>query len=89
MVNYSTKFKIRAYDLQEASTRNASSEPVGVEVLLDSDGQGELDLGVVELLHMWSSALVGLDFLHTDNLDGVGTSTVASTHVAVCKKGSI
>lgn len=38
----------------------------------------------VELLDGGSAALVGSDHLHLHDLDGVGTGTVASTHVTVC-----
>lgn len=38
----------------------------------------------VELLDGRSAALVGSDYLHLHDLDGVGTGTVASTHVTVC-----
>lgn len=40
----------------------------------------------VELLDGGSAALVGSDHLHLHDLDGVGTGTVASTHVTVCEQ---
>lgn len=41
----------------------------------------------VELLDGGAAALVGSDHLHLHDLDGVGTGTVASTHVTVCGRG--
>lgn len=38
----------------------------------------------MELLDGGSAALVGSDHLHLHDLNGVGTGTVASTHVTVC-----
>lgn len=70
-------------DLEEASTRNAGRESVGVEVLLDALRQGELNLAIVELLQVGSTALVGLDLFDSDDLDRVGTSTVTSAHISV------
>jgi len=43
----------------------------------------ELDLGVVELLGGRTTTLFGGNFLHLDNLDGGGSSSVPCTHVAV------
>lgn len=51
--------------------------------MLDSLGQRELDLGVVELLHLRSTAIRGLHDLHLDYLYGVGARAMTGTHVSV------
>lgn len=45
--------------------------------------QWELDLGIVELLDVHTARLGSCDGLHLDDLDGVGTGTMTSAHVAV------
>lgn len=69
--------------LQKTRTWDSSGEARGVEVSLHSVWQRELDLRVVELLHMRSSAFVGCNLFHTDDLNRVSTSTVTGTHVSV------
>jgi len=51
--------------------------------VVDTLDQWELDLGVVELLDVHAARLGGRDGVHLDDLDGVGTGTVAGAHVAV------
>lgn len=56
-----------AEDLQEAGVG-----PLGLEdgsgLLLDSGWEGELDLGVVHLLHAVTTGVLGGDGLNTDDL---------------------
>lgn len=51
--------------------------------MVDTLHQWELDLGIVELLDVHTTGLGGSDGLHLDDLNGVGTGTMTSTHVTV------
>jgi len=51
--------------------------------VLNSLRQWELDLGVVELLHLGPATVRGLHNLHLDYLYGVGTRPMTGTHVPV------
>ena len=51
--------------------------------LVNSVSEGKLDLCVVELQSVSPSALGGSNFLNLDNLDGMGTSSVASSHITI------
>ena len=51
--------------------------------LLDTGRQRELDLGVVHLLDKCSTSLACSNWLHTNNLNAVSSSTVTSSHIAI------
>jgi len=58
---------------------------------IDSVGpvwQREFDGGIVELLDVWASAFVIFNFLHSDDLDGVSTCTMAGSHITVALSDS-
>lgn len=69
--------------LQKSSPRDTGGEAILVEVLVHTHRQRELDLRIVELLHMWSAALGCLHLLDADDLDRVGASTMTGAHVTV------
>jgi hypothetical protein len=50
---------------------------------MDSLGQRELYLGIVELLHLGSAAIQGFHDLHLDYLYGVGACAMTGAHIAV------
>lgn len=54
--------------------------------MLDSFGQRESDLGVVELFDLGPATVASLDDLHFDDLDRVGAGAMASSHVAVAQR---
>ena len=72
--------------LQEPGLRDSSSESCFVEVAVETDGQRESDLRVVELLHVGPSALVGRDLFHSDYLNRVGSGPMSGTHIAICQQ---
>merc|ERR1740129_38796 len=68
--------------------RSGSCEARSMQLPVNSVSQRELDCGVMELQSVWSPALAGSNLLNLDNVDGVGTSSVASTHVTVTSSHS-
>jgi hypothetical protein len=58
-------------------------EARSVQLRVDSVWQREADLGIVELLHCCSAALVGGNGLHAHDLDGVGSGSMPRSHVTV------
>ncbi|KYM97365.1 hypothetical protein ALC62_11969, partial [Cyphomyrmex costatus] len=69
--------------LEEIGARLPDAEPWHTISVLNSFGQRELDLGVVELLYLGSAAVCSLYNLHLDYLYGMGTCTMTSTHVSI------
>lgn len=51
--------------------------------VLDTLGQWESDLGVMELLDLGPTAVTSFYDLHFDDLDGVCSGTVTGSHIAV------
>lgn len=56
---------------------------LGVRSAQHSVGQGESDGGVVELLDVLASAVLGVDFLNVNNLNGAVRGAVSAGHVVV------
>lgn len=56
--------------------------------MVDTLGEWETDLAVVELFDVWTSGLGGDDWFHFDDLDRVGTSTMTGTHITVASGDS-
>merc|ERR1711973_468491 len=49
----------------------------------DSSWEWELDVWIVHLFVLWSSALVGFDLFGSENLDGTWSSSMSSGHFSV------
>ena len=63
-------------------------EPWAVQLPLDPVGQRELDLGVVELFDVGSSALAGGHFLNSHDLNSCCPGSVGSTHIPIALSDS-
>lgn len=81
--------QVKRLDLQKTSMWNSSSESRSVEVALDTDRQGKLNLRIVKLLHVGTSALVGRNLLNANNLNGISSGTMTSTHVTIARSDGI
>lgn len=74
---------VAVVQLQQTSTWHSSGEPIGVEVLLDTTRQGELDLRIVELFDVWTTTFGRGHLLHANDLNGIGAGTMTRSHVTV------
>jgi len=75
--------KRNGFSCLEFGVGTSGGESRLVQTLRNAAGQRELDLAIVKLFHMGSSALVGLQHIDLDDLNAVGPGSVAGTHVTI------
>lgn len=70
-------------NLQEVGSWFSVREQFSVALVVNTLYQGELDFGVVELFDMCTTGLASGNSFNLDDLNGMGTSTMTSTHITV------